>query len=126
MVRRDPQAIGVFARMADREFSFTWLCPLLTEDVLLIADARSLADISSVEAAKGLRVGVLRASPSESSARALGSNTSSQLPMLKTMRANWPSAGWMRCYRYDAALVRDSIDRGCAGVRSSGAGRRTM
>lgn len=72
MVRRDPRAIGVFARTMELEASFTWLCPLLMEEVLLIANARSRVDISSIEAARGLRVGVLRASPSESAARQLG------------------------------------------------------
>jgi hypothetical protein len=72
VVRRDPRAIGAFARTAELETSFTWLCPLLTEEVLLIADKRSPVDISSVAAARGLRVGVLRASPSENAARELG------------------------------------------------------
>lgn len=72
MVRRDPRAIGVLARMPERESSYTWLCPLLTEEVMLIADAHTRVDISTLDAARKLRIGALRGSPSESTARTLG------------------------------------------------------
>jgi len=72
VVRRDPKAIGMVARMPDREESYTWLFKVLDEEIVLITTAESKLDISSSASAQQLRVGVLRGSPSESTARRLG------------------------------------------------------
>ena len=72
VVRRNPEALGMVARMPEREESYTWLFKVLDEEIVLITTADSTADISSPMSAQQLRVGVLRGSPSESTARKLG------------------------------------------------------
>jgi polar amino acid transport system substrate-binding protein len=72
VLRRAPEALGVVARMPEREASYTWLFKVLDEEIVLITSADSKVDISSPTSARQLRVGVLRGSPSESTARQLG------------------------------------------------------
>lgn len=72
LINRSQDAVGVVARMPERERSYTWLCLILREEVVLITGAASPVNISSIAAARDLRLGVLRGSPSDSAARALG------------------------------------------------------
>jgi len=72
VVRRSPEALGMVARMPEREASYTWLFKVLDEEIVMITTADSKVDISSPTSARQLRVGVLRGSPSESTARKLG------------------------------------------------------
>jgi len=72
IVRRTPTALGIIARMPEREDSYTWIFKILDEKTVLITSSGSKIDISSASSAQHLRVGVLRGSPSESAARKLG------------------------------------------------------
>lgn len=72
VVRRSSDAMGMVARMPEREESYNWLFKVLDEEIVLITTTDSKVDISSPGSARQLRVGVLRGSPSESTARKLG------------------------------------------------------
>lgn len=72
ILRLNPNALGVLARVPDREARYRWIVPLLREHALVITSAGSHADISTLDAARRLRVGVLLGGPSESAARRFG------------------------------------------------------
>jgi polar amino acid transport system substrate-binding protein len=71
-VKGAPDALGAFAREPERESSYIWIAELLRDRVVLLARADSPIDISSVAAARNLRVGVMLGSPAELDARRLG------------------------------------------------------
>ncbi len=71
-LRNNPDALGVLARVPDREVHYRWVAPLLRERVLLVTRADSPVDISTLRAARGLRLGVLLGGPAESVARRSG------------------------------------------------------
>lgn len=71
-LRLNSDALGVLTRLPEREAHYRWIAPLLRERMLLVTRAGSAADISTVDAARPLRVGVLLGGPAEASARRLG------------------------------------------------------
>jgi len=70
----DAQAdsFGVLWRMPDNESDFTWLFRLLDDPIRLLARSDSTVDISSIDKARNLHIGVILGGPSESVARRLG------------------------------------------------------
>jgi len=72
ILRINTEALGVLTRVPDREAHYRWLMPLLREQTLVIARAGSRLDISTLDAARRLRVGVLLGGPAESAARRFG------------------------------------------------------
>ncbi len=59
--------VGIFplARVQERESNYVWLVPILDDPYVLFAKKSSKVDISSIEAAKHLRVGTFRGSLAE-------------------------------------------------------------
>ena len=72
ILRINNDALGVLARVPDREAHYRWIVPLLREHALVITSAGSHVDISTLDAARRLRVGVLLGGPAESAARRFG------------------------------------------------------
>lgn len=66
------QSLGAIWRQPEVEQSYTWVLKLLEEPIMLVARSDTLADLSSMDTAKKLRVGVLLGSPAEIIARRLG------------------------------------------------------
>ena len=72
MALAQPDSIATFSRFPEIEQSYQWLCKLADDKIVLIARADSKLDISSTDAAKDLRVGVLLGGPAEALARRRG------------------------------------------------------
>jgi polar amino acid transport system substrate-binding protein len=71
LTNRD-DALGTLWRFPEIESNYFWWCKLFDSSFFMVATANSTVDISSVEAAKQLRVGVILGSPAELLARRLG------------------------------------------------------
>lgn len=63
---KSPGTLAVpIGRNAAREKQYKWIAQLLKEDFVVVASTQSKMDISSLDAIKGLRVGVMRGSVGE-------------------------------------------------------------
>lgn len=67
-----PNSLGAMWRQPEVELSYTWILKLLEESAMLVARSDTVGDISSIDAARKLRVGVVLGSPAEVIARRLG------------------------------------------------------
>lgn len=67
-----PNAFGAVWRQPENEAAYTWITRLFAENMMLVARSDSKVDVSSPEAARQLRVGVLLGSPAEAIARRRG------------------------------------------------------
>ncbi|MYM65720.1 transporter substrate-binding domain-containing protein [Pseudoduganella sp. FT55W] len=67
-----PDALGTLWRLPELEPQYRWWFKLFDAKFYLIASARSTVDISSIEAARQLRIGVILGSPAELAARRAG------------------------------------------------------
>lgn len=65
-------SLAAIWRQPEVEASYIWIVKLLEEPVILAARSDTVVDISSIDAAKKLRVGVVLGSPAELIARRLG------------------------------------------------------
>jgi ABC-type amino acid transport substrate-binding protein len=72
LISSHDDAIGTIWRMAENEDKYRWWCKLFEFSFVMVAAPGSSADISSIEAAKDLRVGVILGSPAEDMARRSG------------------------------------------------------
>jgi polar amino acid transport system substrate-binding protein len=72
MLETEPGAIATLARFAEVEHRYRWLCKLADDQMVLVTRAGASHDISSLAAARHLRVGVLLGGPAESAARRAG------------------------------------------------------
>jgi polar amino acid transport system substrate-binding protein len=72
MLETEPGAIATLARFAEVEHRYRWLCKLADDQMVLVTRAGATHDISSLAAARHLRVGVLLGGPAESAARRAG------------------------------------------------------
>ena len=66
--------IGILplARVPEREFSYNWIAPILEDPYVFFAKKNTNFDISSIEAAKKLRIGTFRGSLAEVLLRKMG------------------------------------------------------
>ena len=67
-----PNAFGGVWRQPENEVNYTWITRLFVENMMLVARSDSSVDVSSPEAARHMRVGVLLGSPAEAIARRRG------------------------------------------------------
>lgn len=67
-----PQTLSTLARFPEDEQSYTWLCKLLEERIVLVANGDSTFDLGSLDAVRDLRVGVILGGSAEALARRLG------------------------------------------------------
>jgi len=67
-----PNSLAAVWRQPEVELSYIWIVKLLEEPAMLVARSDTFGDISSIDAAKKLRVGVVLGSPAELIARRLG------------------------------------------------------
>ncbi|TFW31373.1 substrate-binding periplasmic protein [Duganella callida] len=72
LLSTDNDAIGTMWRTAESEDRHRWLCKLYDTSFFLVAARDSHADISSLEAARHLRIGVILGSPAETVAHSSG------------------------------------------------------
>lgn len=72
LVASSTDALGTMGRLPENEASYTWLCDLIDDRIVLVSSAASSVDIASVEAAKNLRVGVILGGPADGLLRRLG------------------------------------------------------
>jgi polar amino acid transport system substrate-binding protein len=72
LARRNADTLTTLLYAPNRQFEYTWLFKLLDDDVVLVSNASTEVDISSVEAARHLRIGVVLGGPSEALVRRLG------------------------------------------------------
>lgn len=105
MLLTEPGAIATLARFPEIEHAYRWLCKLADDKVLLLARSDSGVDISSAEAAKNLRVGVLLGGPGEALARRLG------FTRIETVSASRNNARKLAAGRIDAWLTTWNIGR---------------
>lgn len=73
-VRMHADVIAAMAWTPEQEHDFRWLIKLVDEPIVLVADRQSTFDISSLEAARQLRIGVQAGSPGEQLALTRGFN----------------------------------------------------
>jgi polar amino acid transport system substrate-binding protein len=98
-----PDALATFARFSEIEQSYQWLCKLADDKVLMIARVGSSVDITSADAAKHLRVGVLLGGPAEALARRLG------FTHIETVTATSSNASKLALGRIDVWITAWSI-----------------
>src|SRR5471032_3347650 len=67
-----PSSLAAIWRQPEVELSYIWIVKLLEEPAILVARSDTAGDISSIDAARKLRVGVVLGSPAELIARRLG------------------------------------------------------
>ncbi|GGC78074.1 substrate-binding periplasmic protein [Undibacterium terreum] len=72
MLRTDNNSLGAISRLADREQLYSWHIKLMQDRIVLVSRADSGVDISTLDAARKLRIGVLFGGPSESAVRRNG------------------------------------------------------
>ena len=72
MLRIDTNALGVLSRQVEREGMYSWHIKLMQEQIVLISRSDTGVDISSIKAAKKLRLGLLVGGPSDVAARRNG------------------------------------------------------
>ncbi|WP_296001705.1 ABC transporter substrate-binding protein [Rugamonas sp.] len=72
MLRTQRDSLGSITRLAEREMNYSWPVKLMQEPITLVTRRDARIDISSVDAAKGLRIGVMLGGPAEALARRIG------------------------------------------------------
>ncbi|NGZ87324.1 ABC transporter substrate-binding protein [Duganella sp. SAP-35] len=105
MLQSEPGAMATLARFPKIEHDYRWLCKLADDKVLLLARTGSGVDISSAEAARNLRVGVLLGGPGEALARRLG------FTRIETVSLSQNNARKLAAGRIDAWLTTWNIGR---------------
>jgi polar amino acid transport system substrate-binding protein len=105
MLQTEPGSLATLARFPEIEHSYRWLCKLADDKVLLLARTGSNVNISSAEAAKNLRVGVLLGGPGEALARRLG------FTRIETVSLSQNNARKLAAGRIDAWLTTWNIGR---------------
>lgn len=70
--RRNAGTLTTLLYKPSRQFEYTWLFKLLDDRIVLVANADAKVDISSVKAARDLRIGVILGSASEAALQRLG------------------------------------------------------
>lgn len=72
LLKQRDNALGTLWRVPELETSYSWWCKLFEASFYMVAAPGSSVDISSVKAAKHLRVGVILGSPAEQLAQRMG------------------------------------------------------
>lgn len=72
LARRNADTLTTLLYTPSRQFEYTWLFKLLDDDVVLVTNASAEVDISSAEAARDLRIGVVLGGAAEAIVRRLG------------------------------------------------------
>jgi polar amino acid transport system substrate-binding protein len=98
-IRLRPDVVTMLAGGAKLDPGVNWLVKLMDEPMLLVLDRRSGVEVSSLEAARQLRVGVQAGSPAEQMARAQG------FTQLETVPVPEHNANKLALHRIDAWLV---------------------
>jgi polar amino acid transport system substrate-binding protein len=101
----EPGAVATLARFPEIEHAYRWLCKLADDKVLLIGRSGDKTDISSAEAAKNLRIGVLLGGPGEALARRLG------FTRIEAVSTSQNNARKLAAGRIDAWLTTGHIAR---------------
>jgi polar amino acid transport system substrate-binding protein len=101
----EPGAVATLARFPEIEHAYRWLCKLADDKVLLIGRSGDQTDISSAEAARNLRVGVLLGGPGEALARRLG------FTRIEAVSTSQNNARKLAAGRIDAWLTTGHIAR---------------
>lgn len=64
-IRHNPNVIATMGRAQVQDKDYSWLAKMIDEPILLLTERNSPVDISTVEAARHLRIGVQKAGPTE-------------------------------------------------------------
>lgn len=107
-----PQLVLPPARLPGREALLNWIAPLIEVRFMLFAPADSRVDISSLDAAKGLRVGGMRSAGMVELVQAAG------FSRLQFVTSNEVALRMLRVGRFDALLTADHSV--CEGLKRMG------
>jgi len=99
MLLHEADSLGSVTRLPEREALFSWPVKLMQEPIALVTLTGSAIDISSVPAAKRLRVGVMLGGPAEAVARRIG------FAQIQTTTNNQNNVSKLIAGRIDAIVV---------------------
>lgn len=107
-----PQLVLPPARLPGREALLSWIAPLIDVRFMLFAPAESKIDISSLDAAKALRIGGMRSAGMVELVQAAG------FSRLQFVTSNEVALRMLQAGRFDALLTADHSV--CDGLRRMG------
>lgn len=110
--QRQPQLVLPPARLPAREALLSWIAPLIDVRFMLFAPAESKVDVSSLNAAKALRIGGMRSAGMVELVQAAG------FARLQFVASNEVALRMLQAGRFDALLTADHSV--CDGLRRMG------